>query len=119
MNRLPAPLKPPKDAAHTQKEEKKDTKDENKEISINQEQSQVQKKDETSYDLGTSEMEQSDDYKNKKLLELQKEKLEKDLNQEIYISICETPTNIMFYCPSTKYLTLKNGKIYFLIFSIL
>ena len=58
-------------------------------------------------------MEQSDDYKNKKLLELQKEKLEKDLNQEIYISICETPTNIMFYCPSTKYLTLKNGKIYF------
>ena len=119
QNRLPIPLKPPKDAASPTKEEKKvESKEEVKEVT-NQEQSQTAKKDETSYDLGTSEMEQSDDYKNKKLLELQKEKLEKDLNQEIYISICETPTNIMFYCPSTKYLTLKNGKIYFfLIFSI-
>ena len=56
-------------------------------------------------------MEQSDDYRHKKQLELQKEKLERDLNQDIYITIHETPTNIMFYCPSTKYLTLKNGKL--------
>ena len=116
MNRLPAPLKPPKDAAHTQKEEKKvESKEEAKEVS-NQEQSQTAKKDETSYDLGTSEMEQSDDYRHKKQLELQKEKLERDLNQDIYITIHETPTNIMFYCPSTKYLTLKNGKLYFYFF---
>ena len=37
-------------------------------------------------------------------------KLEKELDQIIYITITETPTNILFYCPSTKYLNLKNGK---------
>ena len=95
------------------KEEKKtESKDENKEISSNQEPSSVNiKKDETSYDLGTSEMEQSDD-DNKKMEQFRKVKVVKDLDQVIYISISETPTNILFYSPSTKYLTIKNGNYY-------
>ena len=66
----------------------------------------MQKKDETNYDMG----EVSDDEHKKVDLEKQKQ-IEKELNQVIYITITETPTNILFYCPSTKYLTLKNGKL--------
>ena len=51
----------------------------------------------------------SDDEHKKVDLEKQKQ-IEKELNQVIYITITETPTNILFYCPYTKYLTLKNGK---------
>ena len=55
----------------------------------------------------------SDDEHKKVDLEKQKQ-IEKELNQVIYITITETPTNILFYCPSTKYLTLKNGKLNFI-----
>ena len=41
---------------------------------------------------------------------MDQKKLDKELSQIIYITITETPTNILFYCPSTKYLNLKNGK---------
>ena len=70
------------------------------------EQSSLHKKEEMSYDVG-SEGERSDDEHHKKI---DQKKLEKELNQVIYITITETPTNILFYCPSTKYLNLKNGK---------
>ena len=83
----------------TKDDKKTESKDENKEQSTNQEQSTNLKKEEVSYDLGTSEMEQ-----------IKRERIEKDLDQVIYISISETPTNILFYSPSTKYLTIKNGK---------
>lgn len=86
---------------------KDDKKTESKEE--NQEQSTNLKKEEVSYDLGTSEMEQSDD-DHKKMEQIKRERIEKDLDQVIYISISETPTNILFYSPSTKYLTIKNGK---------
>ena len=58
-------------------------------------------------------MEQSDD-DHKKMEQLRKERVEKDLDQVIYISISETPTNILFYSPSTKYLTIKNGILFIL-----
>ena len=58
-----------------------------------------------SYDVG-SEGDRSDDEHKK----VDQKKLDRELNQIIYITITETPTNILFYCPSTKYLNLKNGK---------
>ncbi len=67
---------------------------------------QVQKKEEMSYDVG-SEGEKSEDESKK----VDEKKLEKELSQVIYITLAETPTNILFYCPSTKYLNLKNGKL--------
>ena len=66
---------------------------------------QSQKKEEISYDVN-SEVDQSDDEHKK----VDQKKLDKELSQIIYITITETPTNILFYCPSTKYLNLKNGK---------
>ena len=63
------------------------------------------KKEEMSYDIG-SEGDRSDDEHKK----IDQKKIDKELNQTIYITITETPTNILFYCPSTKYLNLKNGK---------
>ena len=73
----------------------------------------IPKKEEISYDVG-SEVDQSDDEHKK----ADKKKLDKELDQIIYITITETPTTILFYCPSTKYLTLKNGKLkkYILLF---
>ena len=68
-------------------------------------QANLPKKDEISYDVG-SEGERSDDEHKK----VDQTKLDKELNQIIYITITETPTSILFYCPSTKYLNLKNGK---------
>ena len=70
-------------------------------------QSSLHKKEEMSYDVG-SEGEKSDDEYHKKI---DQKKLEKELNQVIYITITETPTNILFYCPSTKYLNLKNEEV--------
>ena len=67
------------------------------------------KKEETSYDLGQSEMDQSEE-ENKGLSKEQQARIERDLQQTIYISISETPTEILFYCPSTKILKIKNGK---------
>ena len=65
----------------------------------------IPKKEEIPYDVN-SEVDQSDDEHKK----VDQKKLDKELNQIIYITITETPTNILFYCPSTKYLNLKNGK---------
>ena len=62
------------------------------------------KKEEMSYDVG-SEGDRSDDEHKK----IKKKKIDKELNQTIYITITETPTTILFYSPSTKYLNLKNG----------
>ena len=70
-------------------------------------QSSLHKKEEMSYDVG-SEGEKSDDEYHKKI---DQKKLERELNQVIYITITETPTNILFYCPSTKYLNLKNEEV--------
>lgn len=93
--------------AATQKfEESKENKDQS---SIPKGQTQEERKDGTSYDPNQSEIEQSDD-ENKQINKEKNERLQKELDQVIYISISETETNIMFYCPSTKYLTLKNGK---------
>ena len=58
-----------------------------------------------SYDVG-SEGDRSDDEHKK----IDQKKIDKELNQTIYITITETPTTILFYSPSTKYLNLKNGK---------
>ena len=69
----------------------------------------IPKKEEISYDVG-SEVDQSDDEHKK----ADKKKIEKELDQIIYITITETPTNILFYCPSTKYLNLKNGKFIYI-----
>ena len=68
-------------------------------------QSNLQKKEDMSYDVG-SEGDKSDDEHKK----VDQKKLDKELNQVIYITITETPTSILFYVPSTKYLNLKNGK---------
>ena len=65
------------------------------------------KKEEISYDVG-SEVDQSDDEHKK----AEQKKIDKELDQVIYITISETPTSILFYCPSTKYLTIKNGKYF-------
>lgn len=107
QNRLPLPLREKK--PEQQKEEKaaqpqtgaeeESKKDEAKD------QANLPKKDEISYDVG-SEGEKSDDEHKK----VDQSKLDKELNQIIYITITETPTSILFYCPSTKYLNLKNGK---------
>ena len=99
----------------TKDEQKTRSKEENKDVSGNPEQSSNIRKEETSYDLGTSEMEQSDD-EHKKKEQQRRERIEKDLEKIIYISIAETPTSILFYSPSTKCLTLKNGNITLLIF---
>lgn len=113
QQKLPVPLreKPPQVAqdksgqpAATDKKEEEPT-------------SQVGEKNTTSkkednLEGGTSEVEQSED--EQKIDPIRQKEIEKELEQVIYISISETPTNILFYCPSTKYLTLKNGNyIYF------
>ena len=64
----------------------------------------IPKKEEMSYDIG-SEGDQTDDEHKK----ADQKKKEKELEEIIYITITETPTNILFYCPSSKYLNLKNG----------
>lgn len=92
------------------KEEKKTESKEEKEPITNQEQSGTIKKDETSNDLGVSELDQSDDEQKKKRQLIREKNLDKELEQVIYISITETPTTILYYSPSTKYLTIKNGK---------
>ena len=76
-----------------------------------QDQANIPKKDDMSYDVG-SEGDRSDDEHKK----VDQKKLDKELNQIIYITITETPTNILFYCPSTKYLNLKNGKYKILLY---
>ena len=115
QNKLPVPLRARENGQEgVKKEEKKiDIKEEQKEQSVNPEQSVTVKKEETSNDLGTSEMEQSDDEHKKREME-RKAEVEKNLDQIQYICLAETPTTILFYCPSTKYLTIKNGNLYFI-----
>ena len=109
QNKLPVPLRARENGQEgVKKEEKKiDIKEEQKEQSV------TVKKEETSNDLGTSEMEQSDDEHKKREME-RKAEVEKNLDQIQYICLAETPTTILFYCPSTKYLTIKNGNLYFI-----
>ena len=99
------------------KEEKAPQKEPGAEEDSKKEESKEQvipKKEESSYDVG-SEVDQSDDEHKK----ADKKKVEKELDQVIYITIAETPTNILFYCPSTKYLNLKNGKYKYIFIYIL
>ena len=108
QNRLPLPLrdkKPGEPQPEKEAEQKIGEEELKKEDSKEQTTSQ-QKNNEMSYDVG-SEGERSDDEHKK----IDQRKLDKELNQTIYITITETPTNILFYCPSTKYLNLKNGKL--------
>ena len=112
QNRLPLPLRERK-PEQPQSQEKSGqpqapTEDDSKKEEVKeqgQEQSNLQKKEDISYDVG-SEGDRSEDESKK----IEQKKLDKELSQEIYITITETPTNILFYCPSTKYLNLKNGK---------
>ena len=107
QNRLPLPLREKKPEQQT-KEEKPPQQSGAAEEDSKKEESKEQpipKKEEISYEVG-SEVDQSDDEHKK----ADKKKNEKELDQIIYITITETPTNILFYCPSTKYLNLKNGK---------
>ena len=97
-------MKKPDQPPPTKIEEKKQEEELKKEDSKEQTTSQL-KKEEMSYDVG-SEGDRSDDEHKK----IDQKKLDRELNQIIYITITETPTNILFYCPSTKYLNLKNGK---------
>ena len=105
QNRLPLPLREKK--PEQQKEEKPGEKPAAGEEDSKKEESKEQvipKKEEMSYDVG-SEGDQTDDEHKK----ADQKKKEKELEEIIYITITETPTNILFYCPSTKYLNLKNG----------
>ena len=111
QNRLPLPLrdkKPGEPQTERQGEQKAGEEELKKEDSKEQTTSQ-HKKDEMSYDVG-SEGDRSDDEHKK----IDQKKLDRELNQTIYITITETPTNILFYCPSTKYLNLKNGKLIYI-----
>ena len=111
QNRLPLPLRERKPEEKQTQEKTGPVQpagedDSKKEESKEHVQEQAQKKEEMSYDVG-SEGEKSEDESKK----VDQKKLEKELSQIIYITLAETPTNILFYCPSTKYLNLKNGKL--------
>lgn len=57
-------------------------------------------------------MEQSDDDRKKReQVKGQKEFSEKELDTKIYITLSETQTTFMYFAPSQKYFTNKNGKI--------
>ena len=106
QNRLPLPLREKKPEQQG-KEEKPGEKPVGGEEDSKKEESKEQvipKKEEISYDVG-SEGDQTDDEHKK----TDQKKKEKELEEIIYITITETPTNILFYCPSSKYLNLKNG----------
>ena len=106
QNRLPLPLREKKPEQQG-KEEKPGEKPAGGEEDSKKEESKEQvipKKEEISYDVG-SEGDQTDDEHKK----TDQKKKEKELEEIIYITITETPTNILFYCPSSKYLNLKNG----------
>ena len=112
QNRLPLPLKERKPEQQQSQEKsgqpQAPTEDDSKKEEVKdqgQEQSNLQKKEDISYDVG-SEGDKSEDESKK----IDQKILDKELSQVIYITITETPTNILFYCPSTKYLNLKNGK---------
>ena len=106
QNRLPLPLKEKKSGEQVPDQAVQKMAEEEVKKEESKEQSSLPKKEE-SYDVG-SEGERSDDEHHKKI---DQKRLEKELNQVIYITITETPTNILFYCPSTKYLNLKNEEV--------
>ena len=107
QNRLPLPLREKKPGEPAPEKPIPKPAEEEVKKEDSKEQSSLHKKEEMSYDVG-SEGERSDDEHHKKI---DQKKLEKELNQVIYITITETPTNILFYCPSTKYLNLKNEEV--------
>ena len=107
QNRLPFPLKEKRQGEPIQEKVEQKPAEEELKKEDSKDQSSMHKKEEMSYDVG-SEGERSDDEYHKKI---DQKKLEKELNQVIYITITETPTNILFYCPSTKYLNLKNEEV--------
>jgi len=106
QNRLPLPLKEKKSGEQVPDQAVQKMAEEEVKKEESKEQSSLPKKEE-SYDVG-SEGERSDDEHHKKI---DQKRFEKELNQVIYITITETPTNILFYCPSTKYLNLKNEEV--------
>ena len=110
QNRLPLPLREKKPEQIQKEEKPAQPQTGGEEESKKDESKDQQKKEDISYDVG-SEGDKSDDEHKK----VDQKKLDKELNQVIYITITETPTTILFYCPSTKYLNLKNGKFNYLI----
>ena len=104
QNRLPLPLREKKPDQQTKEEKPQQAAGEDDSKKEESKEQSIPKKEEISYDVG-SEGDQTDDEHKKS----DQKKLEKELDQIIYITITETPTNILFYCPSTKYLNLKNG----------
>ena len=57
-------------------------------------------------------MEQSDDDRKKiEQVKGKKEFSEKELDTKIYITLSETQTTFMYFAPSQKYFTNKNGKL--------
>ena len=104
---MPFPLKEKRQGEPIQEKVEQKPAEEELKKEDSKDQSSMHKKEEMSYDVG-SEGERSDDEYHKKI---DQKKLEKELNQVIYITITETPTNILFYCPSTKYLNLKNEEV--------
>lgn len=114
QHRLPEPINPPKeDPLEKAKQEKKPDEKEEKKEDAKEKTSQIEpsstvKKEETSNnDLGESGVDQSDD-ESKKKDKSEQLKRDKNLKQIIYITICETPTQILYYVPSTKCMTLRN-----------
>ena len=107
QNRLPLPLREKKPGEPSQEQAAQKQIEEEVKKEDSKDQSSIPLKKEESYDVG-SEGERSDDEHHKKL---DQKRLEKELSQVIYITITETPTNILFYCPSTKYLNLKNEEV--------
>ena len=105
---MPLPLrdKKPGEAPQEKSPEQKPGEEELRKEDSKEQITSQHKKEEMSYDVG-SEGDRSDDEHKK----IDQKKIDKELNQTIYITITETPTNILFYCPSTKYLNLKNGKL--------
>jgi hypothetical protein len=114
QNRLPLPLREKKPEQIQKEEKPAQPQTGGEDESKKEEGKEQQKKEDISYDVG-SEGDKSDDEHKK----VDQKKLDKELNQVIYITITETPTTILFYSPSTKYLNLKNGKLNYIIYIFL
>ncbi|MCQ2819929.1 MAG: hypothetical protein MJ252_21905 [archaeon] len=111
---LPVRIIPPVEPEPEKKEfeKKTETKDESKEevkesTEKKIEESSTVRKEETSKEFEESGVEQSEEELKRKE-QREKEKRDRDLQQIIYITISEVPTQILFYIPSTKCMTLKN-----------
>jgi hypothetical protein len=72
-----------------------------------------ERKEEISH-ISSDIMEQSDDDRGKKdKVKGKKEFSEQELDTKIYITLNETQTTFMYFAPSQKYFTNKNGKFCF------